>query len=213
MARTQPFDEASDRYDAWFDHHQEIYRAEVNVLRLLMPASPAEIIEVGVGSGKFAGPLGITCGIEPSEKMALKAERLGIDVVRGVAESLPLAGASWNGVLLVTTICFVDDIHQTFTEAWRVIKPGGCIIIGFVDRESELGRRYYADRARSVFYKDATFYSAREVETYLETAGFSRLVFKQCLLPGKNPGIITDGYGEGSFVAVKGIKMKSAPKR
>ncbi|MDX9959582.1 MAG: class I SAM-dependent methyltransferase, partial [Spirochaetia bacterium] len=56
---------------------------------MAMPASPVTGMEVGVGSGNFAVPLGIGLGVEPSEEMARKAERQGIRVFRNVAEALP----------------------------------------------------------------------------------------------------------------------------
>ncbi len=54
-------------------------------------------------------------------------------------EQHPIPDISFDYMLLVTTICFVDDIVQAFAQAYRVLKPGGCTIVGFVDRESELG--------------------------------------------------------------------------
>lgn len=162
---------------------------------------------MGVGSGKFAAPLGVSTGVEPSPQMAMRAERLGIRVVLGVAEKLPFPDASFDYVLLVTTICFVDDIEQTFAQALRVLKPGGCIIVGFVDRESKLGRRYAAQREKSKFYKQATFYSASDVISSIQRAGFVVNTTKQTLIPGKAPNTIRDGYGQGAFVGVKGLKQ------
>lgn len=72
----------------------EAYRAELELIRGLLPAYPrAKGLEVGVGSGKFAAPLGIRTGVEPSAQMAAKAEQLGIRVVLGVAENLPFPDA------------------------------------------------------------------------------------------------------------------------
>jgi ubiquinone/menaquinone biosynthesis C-methylase UbiE len=73
---------------------------------------------------------------------------------------------------MVTTICFIDDIEQSFKEAWRVLKPNGIIIIGFVDSESKIGQTYLKRKHESVFYQDATFYSTKEVLEHLQNAGF-----------------------------------------
>ncbi len=206
MARTRPFEEHSDRYDAWFEKHRDAYQAELAAIRQVMPPPPARGMEMGVGSGKFAAPLGIKIGVEPAEKMALKAEEQGIRVFRQVAENLPFAGAEFDFVLMVTTLCFVDDILKSFQEAFRVLKPEGCLIVGFVNRESELGKTYSANRNKSVFYKDATFVSAEEVRRYLKEAGYETLTFRQTLIPGEEQKTVLDGYGKGAFVVAKGIK-------
>lgn len=173
MPKTEPFDKYSDRYDEWFERNREAYDAELEAVRQVIPPSPAKGLEVGIGSGRFAAPLGIKTGVEPSESMAVKAEAQGIKVFRNTAENLPFSGPEFDFVLMVTTICFVDDILKSFQEAYRVLKPQGCIIVGFVDRESKLGRDYSSKRNQSVFYKDATFFSAQEVVKYLTDAGFS----------------------------------------
>ena len=206
MPKTEPFDVHSDRYDAWFERNHEAYVAELEAVRRLIPPPPARGMEVGVGSGKFAGPLGIRIGVEPSEEMAAKAERLGIEVFRNAAEALPFGDAAFDFVLMVTTICFVDDIPKSFEEAYRVLKPGGCLIVGFVDRESDLGKRYEKNRAQSVFYQDAVFVSAQEVRDYFADAGFGDLAFTQTLIPGDAQGVVRSGYGKGAFVAARGVK-------
>lgn len=206
MAKTAPFDKHSDQYDRWFEVHRQAYDAELETIRQQMPPSFETSIEVGVGSGKFAAPLGIPFGIEPSRAMAAKARQRGIRMVFGVAESLPLSGDAFDLVLLVTTICFVDNLRATFQEACRVMRSGGCILVGFVDKESELGQQYLRNRATSDFYKEATFFSTREVCDHLLKTGFSRLTIKQTLIPGESEGTIEHGYGRGAFIVVKGLK-------
>ena len=206
MPKIEPFEKHSDRYDEWFEKNRAIYHAELETVRHLIPLPPAEGLEVGVGSGKFAVPLGIKIGVEPSDKMAVKAEKQGIRVFRHVAEELPFPDFKFDFVLMVTTICFVDDIVKSFQEAFRVLKPGGCIIVGFVDKESDLGKRYSADRHKNVFYRDATFFSAQEVCKHLTDTGFRDLSSRQTLIPGEEQGMILDGFGKGAFVVIKGVK-------
>lgn len=161
---------------------------------------------MGVGSGKFAVPLGIKIGVEPSDRMAAKAEKHGIRVFRNVAEDLPFSDSEFDFVLMVTTICFVDDILTSFREAFRVLKTRGCIIVGFVDKESDLGKQYLDKRNTSVFYKEATFFSAQEVCQYLTDVGFGDLTLQQTLIPGETQETIQDGFGKGAFVVAKGVK-------
>jgi len=206
MSKIEPFEKHSDTYDEWFEKNRDLYEAELEVIRQLIPHSEAEGMEVGVGSGRFAAPLGIKVGVEPSEKMASKARRQGINVYPGIAENLPFPDGRFDFVLMVTTICFVDDVIMSFREAFRVLKPGGCIVVGFIDKESKLGRLYMDKREKSKFYKYATFFSTQEVLQYLKKVGFGIVKVKQTLIPGQLPGTILDGFGKGAFVAIKGIK-------
>lgn len=205
MPRIEPFEAFSEEYDRWFESHTEAYELELRAVKALIP-SGAGGLEVGVGSGKFAAPLGVGTGVEPSARMAARAKVLGIQVLKGVAESLPVADQCVDFVLLVTTICFVDDVDATLWEALRVLKPDGFIVVGFVDRESELGRKYMRLKDRSRFYKPATFFSTTEVLDHLNRAGFWHFQIKQTLIPGNSGQPIEDGFGKGSFVVIKGVK-------
>ena len=206
MPKTESFEKYSDAYDEWFKKNFDLYEAELEAIRQVIPPPGSEGMEVGVGSGKFAAPLGIKIGVEPSEKMAIKAGMQGINVYPGVAEELPFSDGRFDFVLMVTTICFVDDVIKSFREAFRVLRPNGCIIVGFVDKESELGRQYADKREKSKFYKDATFLSTQEVLRYLKKAGFGTVKIKQTLIPGKSKKTVLDGYGKGAFVVIRSVK-------
>ena len=206
MPKVDAFEKHSDAYDDWFEKNREAYEAELKAVQQLLPVGDVQGMEIGVGSGKFAVPLGIKIGVEPSKQMAVKAKQLGIEVHSGVAEELPFPADQFDFVLMVTTICFVDDIVQSFREALRVLIPGGCILVGFVDMESELGQKYLQNRHKSKFYQQATFFSTREVLDHLETAGFGATEVKQTLISGDTEKTVLDGFGEGAFVVIKAIK-------
>ena len=109
---------------------------------------------------------------------------------------------------MVTTICFVDDLVKSFNEAYRVLKTDGFIIVGFVDKESELGKLYQLRRKKSKFYKDATFYLVKEVIDFLRKTNFVNVVIRQTVFPSQTGriGRVENGYGKGSFVIIKAIK-------
>jgi ubiquinone/menaquinone biosynthesis C-methylase UbiE len=205
MAKTEPFDLYSEEYDNWFKRNKEKYEAELRAIKDFIP-SKGNGLEIGVGSGKFAYPLGIKIGIEPSDKLAEKSRALEIKVIKGVAENLPVADSSFDFVLMVTTICFVDDIEKSFREAFRVLKKEGFIVVGFVDRESELGKEYMRRKNKSRFYKAAYFFPTGEVLNYLNNAGFGAFQIKQTIFPGTATQHIENGFGKGSFVVIKASK-------
>lgn len=208
MAKIEAFERHSGAYDDWFRRNAEAYAAELALMRRLLPPAGGLWLEVGVGSGKFAVPLGISIGVEPSAAMAAKARQRCIRVIAGVAEHLPLADARFDLVLMVTTICFVDDVAASFAETLRVLKPGGLFILGFVDKESELGRTYEANREQSRFYREATFFSARQVAGHMEAAGFRIEQAGQTLIAGEPEGRLLEGYGRGAFVGLRGVRSR-----
>ena len=209
MAKIAPFEDFSEEYDEWFVRNNDKYEAELRALRYFIPAN-CNGLEVGVGSGKFAAPLGIKTGVEPSHKMADKARKLGIHVLPGIAEDLPILDSTFDFVLMVTTICFVDDLKKSFQEAFRVLKKEGLIVIGFIDKDSELGKVYRANKDKSHFYKIAEFFSTQEVLACLSKAGFGNFETKQTIFPGKDTQRIENGFGTGSFVVIKGLKINKS---
>jgi len=206
MAKTEPFDKYSARYDEWFEKNYNTYQTEIHTIRQFIPPGNLKSLEIGIGSGKFAKPLNIKLGIEPSNAMGRKSNALGIQVIPGTAENLPFSDSVFDFALMVTVICFVDDILLSFQESYRILKPGGFLIVGFVDKESALGRQYQKMKNSNVFYQKAVFYSAEETIHYLKQAGFKDIQTKQSLIPGGPENSILDGYGKGAFVAIKCCK-------
>ncbi len=211
--RSGPFEEHAVRYDQWFERHKHAYESELLALRELVPQTPRSI-EIGVGSGRFAAPLSVRFGVEPSPKMAKLSRARGIDVVLGVAEALPFENLRFDLALMVTTVCFLDDISTSFEEAYRILKPEGAFVVGFIDRDSPLGMAYQGLKERNPFYAVATFRSVREVLTHLRDAGFVRLQIRQTVSHGPR-GMASveeprEGHGLGSFVVIRGMRSVNA---
>jgi SAM-dependent methyltransferase len=129
----------------------------------------------------------------------------------GIAEDLPCEDRSFDYLLMVVTVCFLDDVYRSFREACRVLRPGGYILIGFIDRLRPLGRAYEKNREDNVFYREATFFSTDEIVFYLAETGFGEFTFRQTIFQHpaemKEPDPTKEGYGEGSFVVVRGTKL------
>ncbi len=206
-AQDNPFERHALQYDQWFDQHPETYQLELDAICELLPTE-GRGVEVGAGSGRFMGPLGIPLGIEPVAAMRDIAAARGLKLQPGVAEALPLESESVDYLLFVTTLCFVESIEQALQEVHRVLKPGGSLIIGMIDRSSPLGVKYEQQKGESSFYRDATLLSVDEVTKPLQQAGFSNFQFRQTLSPKGQPinTPITEGYGEGSFIAIRAEK-------
>ena len=209
MPKILPFQKYTARYEKWFEDNYWVYQAELKAVKSLLPEEQYGV-EIGIGTGRFAEPLEIKIGVEPSSHMRDLAQKRGIKVLDGVAERLPFKNSIFKFVLMVTTICFVDDINKAFEEAFRILAKGGYLIIGLVDRDSPVGQIYLRHQNNNVFYKEAAFYSVEEVLEIMRRTGFDDFNFCQTIFG--NLSEITEhediksGYGEGSFVVIRGKK-------
>jgi SAM-dependent methyltransferase len=209
MPKIAPFEKYVEQYEAWFVKNRWAYEAELQAVKAMLPTEGLGV-EIGVGTGRFAEPLGIKIGMEPSKRMREIAQQRGIQVINGVAEALPFQGSKFHFALMVTTICFVDNAKKAILEAQRILSNEGFLIIGFVDRSSMMGQAYLDHQDESVFYKEATFFSVNELIEIMNQSGFTDLIFKQTIfqtlseITRNEP--VKPGYGDGSFVVIRGKK-------
>lgn len=209
MPRIEPFEKYPFKYDNWFNENEFAYKSELLALKAQIPKCKNSV-EIGVGSGRFAVPFGINLGVEPSVKMRMLSKKRKIDLIDSIAEKLPFKRSVFDLVLMVTTICFVDDIETSFKEIFRVLKKEGIFVIGFIDRESIIGKSYEQNKKSSVFYNIANFYAVEDVVTVLKKVKFKDFNFCQTLFHPlsilNKIETIKKGYGEGSFVVIRASK-------
>lgn len=209
MPKIEAFQRYADEYDTWFEINKFAFQSELIAVKKLLPQVTG-VIEIGIGSGIFAEPLGIQEGIDPSKVMSQKAHEKGLKVLNAVAEKLPYADESFNGAVMITSICFFDDLYQSFKEAHRILKNGGFLILGYVDKDSPVGKDYLTHKDVSLFYKEASFISTEELYYILKQTGFKVIETCQTIF-GKVEEItevqpVIEGFGKGSFVVVKAQK-------
>ena len=197
------FNRQYKRYDNWYDRNKFAYFSELEAIKKVLPKR-GKGLEVGVGTGRFASALGIGYGIDPSAKMLEIARKRGIDVRVGSGETLPFEDSVFDYVAIIITICFVENPIKVLTEAKRVLKKRGRIILGIVDRDSLLGRFY--QKKRSAFYKKAKFFGIEELTDLLKKAGFNKFLYYQTIFNFPEKMSSTEnpekGFGKGGFVVV-----------
>lgn len=211
MIKTLPFDEHVAEYEEWYEKYPFVFQSEVEAIRELLPAGKNIYgIEVGLGTWRFASELGIKEGIEPSANMRALALKRGIDVLSAEAEHLPYKDMHFDFVLMAFCISYFEDLSTAFSEARRVLKNGGTLIVGFINKDSLIGKYYEQRKPESVFYRQANFYSVKRITSELKKLGFKNFQYSQTLFhalddinefePAK------PGYGKGSFVLIKVTK-------
>ena len=201
------FNKYYKQYDAWYEKYKFVYLSELEAIRKVLPER-GKGLEIGVGTGRFASPLGIKYGIDPSDKMLKIAQKRGINVKLGCGENLPFTDGTFDYVAIIITICFVKNPIKVLKEARRVLKRNGRIIIGIIDKDSFLGKFY--QKKKSVFYKQANFFNVEKLNDLLEIIGFTRICYYQSIfkMPDKIDSIEKPkkGFGKGGFVVISGEK-------
>ena len=197
----------ASEYEAWFVENKILFQSELLALKQVVPVDKKGV-EIGIGSGIFAEQLGIRFGIDPSETMLDYARQRGLNVKKGVAESLPYENESFDFAAFITTLCFVNDPERAVQETYRILRNQGKIIIAILDKETRFGKFLESNKKKSQFYRHASFFSVREITKLLEKNNFRVTQTVQTL---EDPATTTienpvEGYGKGSFVVIKGVK-------
>ena len=202
------FERYYKKYDSWYDRNKFAYRSELEAIKKVLPQR-GKGLEVGVGTGRFASALGIRYGVDPSKNMLKLAGKRGINVRVGAGEKLPFKNSTFDYIAIIITICFAKDPRGVLAEAKRVLKKNGKLIIGIVDKDSFLGRFY--QKKKSVFYKEANFFSVRDLSDLIKAAGFGKFSYYQTLskIPDKMNSIEKPekGFGKRGFVVIGAYKM------
>ena len=202
------FDQYYKKYDSWYDKNRYAYLSELEALKKVIPLQ-GKGLEIGVGTGRFAAPLGITIGIDPSMNMIKIAEQRDVIVLIGRGECLPFQNSSYDYIAIIVTLCFVKDPVNILNEAMRVLKKNGHIILGIIDKNSSWGRYY--QKKKNIFYKQANFYDVLWLTDLLKHHGIKNIVYYQTLfhLPTTVNHIEKSqkGFGKGGFIVLSGKKQ------
>lgn len=203
------FDRYYKKYDAWYDKNKFAYLSELEAIKKVLPKK-GKGLEIGVGTGRFAAPLRIAAGIDPAKNMIRLARERGVDAKVAKGERLPFRGATFDYTVMIITLCFVENPQKVLREARRVLKQYGKIIIGIVDKVSFLGKLY--QKKKGIFYKQAIFFTVKEVTELLQALGFKKFSYYQTIfnLPNKINSIEKPkrGFGQGGFVLIYAAKNK-----
>jgi len=157
-------------YDAWYDTPRGRWIGDTEyalAARLLAPQAGDSLLDVGCGTGWFTRRAAaddlVATGLDPNPAWldyARANSSPALNWVEGDARDLPFADASFDHVLSIAALCFVDDERQAVAEAVRVTRRR--FAIGWLNRSSLLywqkGRR-----GGSGAYRGARWDTAGEV--------------------------------------------------
>lgn len=105
----------------------------------VIPLASGTVLEVGAGSGlnfPLYDPDSVSrvLALEPSEGMLRRARpvvdraKVDVELLRAVAEDIPLESASVDTVVITYTLCTIPDPVAALREMARVLAPGGRLV-------------------------------------------------------------------------------------
>ena len=153
---TKMFDGYADKYDQWFLTNNRVFESELKLLHAcLNPLKKDKILSVGCGSGLFESALKreydiiVEYGLEPSTDMAKIAEKRGVKVEIGDAETTLLKDEEYDVIYLNGCSTYIADLSRAYRNCYNALKKGGSLILLDVPVESAYGILYsfakYAD--------------------------------------------------------------------
>ncbi|NPA23588.1 MAG: class I SAM-dependent methyltransferase [Crenarchaeota archaeon] len=148
-------------------------------------------VEIGSGTCYFTRVYKHCIGLDASLTMCkLCREKYDIDTVNCVGELLPLRDNSVDYVMIIVTICFVDDYRRVIRESYRCLKPGSRLLVCIVPRESYIGRRYVEKKilGNTVFYNLANLFTSGEIVSSIVEEGFDIVDVRGTLCRGEDCG-------------------------
>lgn len=181
-------------YEAWYatSRGRWIGETEYALAARHLKTQPGDsLLDVGCGTGWFtrratADNLHVT-GLDPNSAWldyARAHSKPELNWVEGDARDLPFADASFDHVLSIAALCFVDDERRAVAECVRV---AGCrFAIGWLNRNSLLYRQKGRDGGSGA-YRGARWHGADEVRALFAGLPVRKLRLRSAIfLPSAN---------------------------
>lgn len=190
------FDEIADEYEAWYSSPlgSFVIAEEHEALLEAVSGATGRLLEVGAGTGWWSRILArrgfSVTALEPSSAMRRVGAARGVEPIEwlaGTAECLPGPNEAFDVVLLMTVLEFLPGPERALSEAWRVVRPGGRLVVGHLDALSPWAALYRRLGDRGVApWTGARFVESDDVANWLGRPADAR---RSCvfLAPGASP--------------------------
>src|SRR5690554_3628402 len=160
------FDQEAKHYDAWYQSKMGGYVDEAETgcaLRLFRVKPGMKVLEIGCGTGNFSIKLarlgckvtGVDISAEMLKEAKDKARSQGLDIEFHLMDvyDLSFPDEYFDGVFSMATFEFIPDPPRAMAEIFRVVKKGGLIMIGTINKDSKWGELYLSEE----FKKNSVF--------------------------------------------------------
>jgi ubiquinone/menaquinone biosynthesis C-methylase UbiE len=186
--------DAARAYDAWFDRAWGSYAFQIEQRALLQSLESVDgrmVLDAGCGTARFSDVLirngARVVGLDVDNAMlSIAAERTNARLILGDALSLPFRDRAFDVAVAVTVCEFVGQPGRVVAELARVVRPGGRLAVGALNRSSPWGLAH-ARRFRRPPWQGARFLTLQELRTVGAALGRARIT-SALYLPGALPG-------------------------
>jgi len=91
------------------------------------------VLDIGCGTGRVIVDLPEAVGLDILQNKLRWLKPRHRLLVRASGDSLPFSDASFSTIIHSEVIEHVPDVPEIWTEVWRVLRPGGILIVGTPD--------------------------------------------------------------------------------
>ncbi len=112
---------------------QRFWQRRRHRLIVLMARAAGRTLDIGCGSSVIIQSLNNAVGLDVNWAKLRFLRRYGIPLIRGSTFALPFRGESFECVISSEVIEHVPCEEVLFDEMWRVLKPGGLLVVGTPD--------------------------------------------------------------------------------
>jgi len=176
MTQGRIFDNWPERYDLWFTtpigELVREYEKEL-IISSLKPEKGDKILDAGCGTGVFTDDIlkhgafvfGIDISLPMLARAGEKLEGYPFFKALGTMICLPFAENTFDKVVSITALEFIEDGRKAVDELFRVTKKGGSILVATLNSLSSWAaqRREKAKKGQSALFEKVIFRSPDEI--------------------------------------------------
>ena len=218
------FDDWPEKYDRWFitpiGSLVKKYESDL-ILDLLKPVSGETILDAGCGTGVFTLDIlslgtqivGLDISFPMLRRAMEKAEKYPLYPVLGDIGTLPFREGSFDKVVSITAIEFIEDTRSAVAELFRVTKKGGVIVVANLNILSPWAvRRTEAAKKGDSIFRKAHFRSPDDLRSLAPVEGLVNTAIHFLKEDTPEKAIETEhegrvkGWDTGAFAVVRWLK-------